>query len=166
MENVIAPVTNSEPIVFTSEKSKLFGWVIWGSVALLVVSGLLPLWEYLKTENQIELLLIVIFCWIWCPLLALNWFNTRYLISGKKIHWRSGVLSGAIDINSITNITKNQTSYSGLKPALARKGLILQYADWKEIYISPVKKDEFVDILVEINPQIKVNEVTINFNKY
>ncbi|RYZ80579.1 MAG: hypothetical protein EOO68_37145, partial [Moraxellaceae bacterium] len=96
------------------------------------------------------------------------WFDTGYKISEKELYYRSGPIRGKINITSISHITKNETNYSGLKPALATKGLIIRYGNWKEIYISPERKDEFLNILLQINPAIQIKEVkeSINFNKY
>ena len=158
--------TETDTLHFASEKSKLFAWIFWGTIVITAGSAALPLYEYFARAQIVGLLIIGVVCLALAAMLAWAWFNTNYTISDDKIFWRSGILHGSIDIHTIKHITKNDTLMSGLRPALAQKGLIIQYADWKEIYISPVKKDEFVDILLQINPQIEVNEITINFNKY
>ncbi len=48
--------------------------------------------------------------------------------------------------------------WSGIKPALARNGLIIRYHKYDEIYIAPESNDEMIDDLMKLNPSIKVIE--------
>jgi len=48
--------------------------------------------------------------------------------------------------------------WSGIKPALARNGLIIKYAKYEEIYLAPENNDEMVADLLKINSEIKVKE--------
>jgi hypothetical protein len=46
--------------------------------------------------------------------------------------------------------------WAGYRPALARKGIVVRYNRWDEIYISPRDQEAFVAGLVERNPGIAV----------
>ena len=45
--------------------------------------------------------------------------------------------------------------WTGIKPALAKKGLIIKYK-YNEIYIAPQSNAELVADLLYINPEIKI----------
>ncbi len=53
-------------------------------------------------------------------------------------------------------VIKGKTLWVGLKPATARKGLIIKYGKFDEIYISPQTNDEFINRLLELNDAIKI----------
>ena len=59
-------------------------------------------------------------------------------------------------ISPVDNFIKDKTLWVGLKPATARKGLIIKYRKFDEIYISPEINDEFIDHILEINDTIKI----------
>ncbi len=49
-----------------------------------------------------------------------------------------------ITITDIRSLNINKTLWTGLKLALARKGIIIKYNKYDEIYISPKDKDTFI----------------------
>lgn len=95
-------------------------------------------------------------------LLAWVWFGTSYTIDAEYIRYKSGFIFGKISIQEIRKIEMNKTLWVGLKPALAKNGLIIQYGKYDEIYFSPVDKEKFVGLLQEINPSIIVKDANIN----
>lgn len=99
----------------------------------------------------IFLLLLVI------GLLAWMWTDTGYMIIGQGLLYRSGPLRGKISIDKITKITRGQTLVIGLRPALARKGLIIHQGKWDQIYIAPLDQDKMIAEMLRINPGIEVN---------
>lgn len=92
------------------------------------------------------------------PLLLILWiyFDTSYKIENEHLIYRSGFLRGKINIENIKEIVKGKTSYSGKKPAFARKGLIIRYNKFDEIYISPESNDEIINDLLKLRPEIKI----------
>jgi hypothetical protein len=72
--------------------------------------------------------------------------------------YRSGFVRGKIDILSVKEILKGKTMWSGLKPALATKGLVIKYNKYDEIYVAPESNDEMISDLLKINPEIKISE--------
>lgn len=141
-----------EEMRFRSDHDILFGIAFLGTpIALLVFTGPL-LARTNSTSDVLGLILVfivaVLFLWIW--------FGTSYTIKHDLLVYRCGPVRGTINIQSITVIEKGKTMWSGVKLALARKGLIIKYNTYDEIYISPKHADEFINRLTEINNRIKV----------
>ena len=91
-------------------------------------------------------------------LIPLIWalFSTKYELSDKYLFYQSGPIKGKIEIDKIREIIVGKSLWVGLKPALARKGLIIKYNKYDEIYISPKTNEGFVSKIKEINPDIHV----------
>ena len=81
---------------------------------------------------------------------------TYYVIDGQTLKYHSAFIKGEIKISNIREIIKGQTTWVGIKPALARKGLIIKFNKFDEIYISPISNDMMISDLIEINPNIKI----------
>lgn len=82
------------------------------------------------------LLMLVIAYLIW------TWFDTYYVIENNKLLYKSALLKGSINIDTIFEIVKNKTQCSGIKPSLSTKGLIIKYNVWDDIYLSPKYADQ------------------------
>ena len=94
------------------------------------------------------------------PLILIFWiyFDTFYKIENNKLIYRSGFLRGKIEILNIKEILKGKTMWSGIKPALARNGLIIKFNKYDEIYIAPENNDELISDLIKLNSEIKITE--------
>lgn len=94
------------------------------------------------------------------PVVYMTWVcvNTHYRIEGEKLKYVSGFLKGEIPITQITTIVKNKSAWSGLRPALAQKGLIIRFNRFDEIYLAPVSNDELIFNVLAINNRIHVTE--------
>jgi hypothetical protein len=92
---------------------------------------------------------LALVCWVY--------FSTSYKISGEVFYYQSGIIKGEISIHQINKIVKNKTSWSGVKPAMATKGLILQ-KKYDEIYIAPENNEELINDLLRVNSGIKIIE--------
>jgi hypothetical protein len=98
----------------------------------------------------IPVLLLIIFI-IWVH------FNTYYRLSKEEgLFYKSGPLSGTIEINKIVEVVKGKTIRDGLLPPLARKGLIIKSNKCFDIYITPISNDLFIKMLLDINKDIVV----------
>lgn len=87
------------------------------------------------------------------------YFGTHYKLSQEDgLLYRSGPFYGKIKIDRITEIIKGKTLWVGLKPATSRKGLIIKYDKYNEIYISPKTNDNFIEKLLELKSDIKITE--------
>ena len=90
-------------------------------------------------------------------LLLWIWHHTHYKIDQEFIAFYSGPFKGKVEIDKIDKLVINKTSYVGLKYGLARKGLIVESSTHSDLYISPINPQEFVKLLLEQNPNIKIS---------
>lgn len=106
-------------------------------------------------NNPLSLLPILI------PFFLLLWvyLDTQYQIKDEQLHYRCAFLRGKFPILGINSITVGKTLWSGTKPALARKGLIIKYNRYDEVYIAPINNSAMLEALLAINPDIKVHYV-------
>ncbi len=95
----------------------------------------------------------------------LTWLilQTNYTLDAQNLFYKSGPFKGTIAINSIKKIE----FHNGIivptiwKPALSHVGLIVTYNHYDDIYISPENREEFVQKLTQINPNINlINQPT------
>ena len=138
---------------FKSKKEFRFQALILGTVgvcmSLIVAEGLatgLDKWNFVI----INLLLFV------CGFLVWSYYGTYYELTQTHLNYNCGPIKGGIEIKEIREIIKGKTLWVGLKPATSRKGLIIKYGKFDEIYISPETNDEFINQLLEINDTIKI----------
>lgn len=82
--------------------------------------------------------------------------HTYYQLEDGSLKYVSGPIRGSIEVKDISEVIKNTTLWVGLKPATARKGIIIKYEMYNELYISPLDNDIFISKLLELNPDIKV----------
>jgi galactitol-specific phosphotransferase system IIC component len=105
--------------------------------------------------DKFNLIKNILFALVLIPLFAI-YFQTYYTITPTDLLYKSGIIKGSIQINSIKQIQANKTKYIGLKPALATKGLIISYNKWEDIYVSPEHAETFIAELLKINSKIEV----------
>lgn len=67
-------------------------------------------------------------------------------------------MKGEIEISKIREIIKGKTIWTGVRPALATKGLIIKYNKYNEVYIAPENNDKVIEDLLKINEQIIISE--------
>jgi hypothetical protein len=124
------------------------GFVFPTVIVLLAILTVLSLIAQAYFATLIIGIVLLLFIWML--------YNTYYVIKDNQLFYRSAFLKGAISIDAIYEIERNKTMYSGLKPALATKGLIVKYNKYDDIYLSPKDTDGFVEVLTQINPAIKI----------
>ena len=126
---------------------------------LLIGSGILPIIIFIFdngifSEKPFILLPLIspliLICWIY--------FDTSYKIDNNELIYRSGFLRGKIGIPNIKEILKGKTMWIGIKPALAKNGLIIKFNNYDDIYIAPENNDELISDLIKLNSEIKVTE--------
>lgn len=141
---------------FKSRKDLLF------SVIILGFSGyLISLLYSSLTSKPLETIVYVTMIVMLGVLALLLWsyFGTYYTLSKDNgLTYRSGLFSGTIKIERITEIIKGKTMWVGLKPATSRNGLIIKYDKYNEIYISPNTNESFVKKILELKSDIKITE--------
>lgn len=91
------------------------------------------------------------------PFLIFIWayFSTHYYIIDSNFYYQSIFFKGKIAIDKIKELQLNKTLWSGVKPALARKGVIIKFG-FDEIYVAPINNQQLADALLKINPNIIV----------
>ena len=140
-------------IKFKSTKDVLFQalilGIVGGCISLIVSVGLATGLDK-SSYVTISLLLLV------CAFLLWSYYGTYYELTQKQIKYNCGPIKGKIEIKEIREVIKGKTLWVGLKPATARKGLIIKYGKFDEIYISPQTNDEFINQLLELNDAIKI----------
>ncbi|AZQ57846.1 hypothetical protein EJ994_03145 [Maribacter sp. MJ134] len=141
---------------FDSKKDILFSVIILGIsifltgiMVLEIVSG--------KMETAGYWSLVLVFSVV--GLLLWLYFGTNYELSKTDgLIYRSGPFNGKINTDRITEIIKGKTLWVGFRPATARKGLIIKYDNYNELYISPKTNETFITKILELNSGIKISE--------
>ena len=81
--------------------------------------------------------------------------TTRYIIDENQLIVKSlWIVNYTIDISKIRKIEKSNSILSS--PALSLDRIALYYNKYDEVYISPKEKQDFLNNLLEINPNIEV----------
>lgn len=81
--------------------------------------------------------------------------TTRYIINDTQLIVKSlWIVNNTIDISKIRKIEKTNSILSS--PALSLDRIALYYNKYDEVYISPKEKQDFLNNLLEINPNIEV----------
>ena len=120
----------------------------------IVLSLLLPLALVIGVEGSLQYPIVLPAC---LPFVLFVWiyFSTKYFILKDNFYYQSAFLKGKIAIHKISSIQSNKTMWSGVKPALATKGLIIKFG-FDEVYVAPKSNEELIAALVQINPKIRV----------
>ncbi|WP_322550738.1 PH domain-containing protein [Flavobacterium psychraquaticum] len=106
---------------------------------------------------------------IWIPLtiigllfvfLFYSFFTTYYSILNAVLKYKCGFFKGKIDIQKIRKIEYNNSIFVPvtLKLGWSHKGLIINYNQYDDVYISPKNRDQFVAELLKSNPNIIIKE--------
>lgn len=127
--------TLSRQMKFESKKDILFSVIILGLNTFLIGITILGLING-EMEKHEYWTMILVFGVV--GLLFWLCFGTNYELSKEDgLIFRSGPFNGKIRIDRITEIVKGKTLWVGFRPATSRKGLIIKYDKYNEIYISP-----------------------------
>lgn len=140
---------------FKSRKDPLFSISIIGIACFLIGIHVYSIILYqdmsLVKALSLSISLVVAGLILWM------YFQTNYSLSKEDgISYKCGPLKGKIELNRIREITKGKTLWVGLKPATSRKGLIVKYDKYEEIYISPKTNESFIQKLLELDNTIKI----------
>ena len=138
--------------IYKANRKGFINYLLIGSMILPIVVLFLDKNTFIEKPFILLPLLI--------PLILIFWiyFDTLYKIENNELIYRSGFLRGKIEILNIKEIRKGKTMWSGIKPALARKGLIIKYNKYDKIYVAPENNDEMISDLLKINSEIKILE--------
>jgi hypothetical protein len=137
---------------YKANSKGFFKYLMIGAVILPVVVFFFDTDTFLEKPFVLLPLTIPIVLTFWI------YYDTGYRIENNELTYRSGFLRGKIDIAAIREVVKGKTMWSGLKPALSTKGLIIKFNRFDEIYIAPESNDEIITDLLSVNPKIKIIE--------
>ena len=140
---------------FQSRKDILFSIVNLGSCAILIAACVVAFIKgNIKADEYwvIPILLLVAFVLLWL------FFGTHYELTPHKLIYKSGPMKGSISLDRIKEIVVDKTLWVGFRPATARKGLIIKYDTFNEIYITPKNKETFIKKLLESKSDIKITK--------
>ncbi|EAR12616.1 hypothetical protein PI23P_08320 [Polaribacter irgensii 23-P] len=138
--------------IYKANRKGLINYLLIGFVLLPVIMFFID--KNTLTEKPFILLPLL------SPLVLIFWiyFDTFYKIENNELIYRSGFLRGKVKIPMIKEIRKGKTMWSGIKPALARNGLIIKFNKYDEIYIAPESNNELISDLLKVNPEIKITK--------
>lgn len=123
---------------------------------IISISALIALETYTFLTDKYSFGITDIVILLIIPILLWIYFGTYYKLTASNLEYTSGPMKGSIPVTKIKEIMVGKTMWSGLKPATAKKGLIIKYDIYNEIYITPKAKDSFIKRILEINPDIKI----------
>lgn len=137
---------------YKAKRKGLINYLLIGAVLLPIAIFFLDKDNF--TKNPFILLPLL------SPLALIVWiyFDTVYKIEKNQLIYRSGFLRGRIDIPKIKEMVIGKTMWSGIKPAMTTKGLIIKFNNYDEVYIAPENNDELIADLLKLNPGIKIVE--------
>ena len=141
---------------FKSRKDILFQIMTFGFSGLFI--GISFFRVFLNEKINYEFIWSDIIMLIFIGFLLWLNFGTEYELTTTELKYKSGPISGKIEIERIKEIVKGKSLWSGLKPATARKGLIIKYDKYDEIYISPKTNETFVEKILELNGNIIITK--------
>ncbi|RIV69913.1 PH domain-containing protein [Flagellimonas aequoris] len=140
---------------FKSQKDILFSTIIIGTNLFLLGITLYGIFIGEMEPHEywtLPLVLGVVVFLFWM------YFGTDYELSPKGLIYRCGPMKGKIGYERIREIVKGRTLWIGFRPATARKGLIIKYDRYNEIYISPKTNEVFIDKILELKSDVNITE--------
>lgn len=137
---------------FKSRKDWWLAIIIWGAMLFTLGSGAYALSD--EPANLLEYVIIISLA-IALPIFILwLWFTTFYRIDTDNLIIRFGPFRKIIPLDAITSVKKSTNPLSS--PAWSLKRLEIRYGKYQSIFISPVNREEFVNILSKHCPHVKI----------
>ncbi|WP_152657476.1 PH domain-containing protein [Oceanobacillus sp. CFH 90083] len=129
-------------------KSKMDVWI----GIFLIPSILFLLFLFIRSILLSEIITIIILS-LFIFWLSSLLFHTKYIVNNQHLIIKSGFWKISIPIREIHFIRKTKNIYSA--PALSIHRIEISYGTYRIIYISPESKEKFIQVLQEINPDIR-----------
>jgi hypothetical protein len=129
--------------------SKKDGWItglLWGvALAGIIIPAI--------TGNPLSSVIILPFA----IFLLWFWFKTDYRIIENKIKIRYGPIRQTVPIEDIRSIRKIKSRISAA-PALSSDRIQIDYSKYDMVRISPENEQKFIKMLLDINPDILLDQ--------
>lgn len=140
---------------FKSRKDLLFTLAIFATnIFILAVTG----YGISKGNSNTDVYWVVPLVLGVVTVLFWMFFGTKYELSSERLFYQCGPIKGTIALERIREIVKGRTLWVGFRPATSRKGLILKFDKFNEIYISPQTNEAFIAKILELKPDIIISE--------
>ena len=130
---------------FPSIRDKWITIIMWG---ISLAGFIFPLINRQLITTLIMLTLAAILLWFW--------FRTGYKIEGEKIIIYYGPIRQTIIIPDIQLIIKSKMPITA--PALSLKRIQITCGKYDVISISPQNREQFISMVLDINPEISIDE--------
>lgn len=134
---------------FASKKDMLYFILMWGTFSLLFVitiqSWMSDGFHIIRDVLMISIMVFIMF----------GWFRTGYQIDNETIKIQSGLFHIKVNIQDIRKITKEKSVLAGASLAIDR--IVLHFDNYKQHQISPKKEAEFIELLLNQNPNIELD---------
>ena len=140
----------------TTYRSKIDYWLWITIMALVVFSIITPL--FIEQQLNWYIILTLIIPAIIPTILLTSILTKTYYIIDENTHIlkvKSGFLfNSKYDINKITKLKETRTWLSA--PALSRDRIEITVGRYNKVLISPENKEQFINHITSLNPNIKV----------
>ncbi|MCR8848332.1 PH domain-containing protein [Rossellomorea sp. SC111] len=127
-------------------KSRKDWWlsiIVWTSMVFAIGSGLYALID--KTPNTLDLIITFTLCVILPLFILWMWVTTYYVVDESNLTIRFGPFKKIIPLDTVKSVRKTTNPISS--PALSLKRLEIVYGYYDTVLISPIHRDEFIEIL-------------------
>ena len=128
---------------FKSRKDWWLSIIVWITMIVAFGSGLYALID--KTLNIFDLIITFTLCVILPIFILWMWLTTYYLVDENNLIIKFGPFKKIIPLDTIKSVRKTTNPISS--PALSLKRLEIVYGYYNSVLISPIHRDEFIEIL-------------------
>ncbi len=136
---------------FQSKKDILYFIAIWGTVLISIFGSFFDTELFtIKLVDYLIVIIIAVLIWIW--------FGTGYKIEDDVLNVQCGPFKRKLNIKEIRKVSKVKSIITS--PALSIDRLEIYYDKYNLIRISPKNESEFIDLLLNENPEIQLNYKT------
>ena len=141
--------------IYHSKVDSLTNWVLWGSVLV----GFFTIIPILSTDSFWFRFGMLSMLSLFIGLLISVRYNTYYFFTESEMIWVTGPFKGKINLSKVVKISKAKSwtdISAGTKPILSRKCLLIRYSKYDDLPVSPEREQEFIQEMIQINPNIKL----------
>jgi hypothetical protein len=139
---------------FPSAKDWWLTLIVWGAMIAAIGSGIFSITQESLPTSEIVMTSLAT---IGIPIFVIwLWFSTYYVIDEKNLLIKYGPFRKTVPLHTITSVRKTNNPLSS--PALSLKRLEILYGKYDTALISPKDRDEFIKILAEKCPQMRVDK--------
>ena len=143
-------------MTFRSRKTWWFGAIFWFSIIVAIYALVIIILKG-SIDNIFVNSISGVMMAASAGLLLWIWYGTFYRLSDEYLQYYSGPIRGRIPLEKITRVEAGRTMWSGTRPALATRGIIIHYGKYDAVYISPDDNSVFIRQLLKLNPEIRVD---------